>query len=148
VHRFPTRRPAFGVAVLPERELRWDARRGRYGVNLSVADGGVDTPGPGSTVVSANERRRTMNNMTLDPDVTSRNWGAVLLASITLGVLLLVTPVATLFALALWLGAYGILFGVVLIGLGLRLRSWDRAHTTTVGGQTRLAHSAGSVANG
>lgn len=69
-------------------------------------------------------------------------------ASIVLGVLLLVWPVASLFALTLWLGAYGIVFGVVMVGLGLRLRSWDRAHTT-VGGRTRLAHSSvGSVANG
>jgi uncharacterized membrane protein HdeD (DUF308 family) len=68
-------------------------------------------------------------------------------ASIALGVLLLVWPAASMFALTLWLGAYGIVFGAVLVGLGLRLRSWDRAHNM-VGGQTRLAHSAGHVANG
>jgi uncharacterized membrane protein HdeD (DUF308 family) len=69
-------------------------------------------------------------------------------ASIVLGVLLLIWPVASLFALTLWLGAYGIVFGVVMVGLGLRLRSWDKAHTT-LAERTRLGHSSvGSVANG
>jgi uncharacterized membrane protein HdeD (DUF308 family) len=40
-------------------------------------------------------------------------------------------------ALVLWIGAYALVSGVLLIALGLKLRSWGRSHT---------AHTAHAVA--
>jgi uncharacterized membrane protein HdeD (DUF308 family) len=45
------------------------------------------------------------------------------LASVIFGVLVLLMPIAGAFVLALWLGAYASVFGVLLIALGFRLRS-------------------------
>jgi uncharacterized membrane protein HdeD (DUF308 family) len=43
--------------------------------------------------------------------------------SVGFGILLLVSPVAGAIALGLWLGIYALVFGVVLVAAGLRLRS-------------------------
>jgi uncharacterized membrane protein HdeD (DUF308 family) len=46
--------------------------------------------------------------------------------SIAFGVLLFIAPVAGAVAIAIWVGAYAILFGSLLVWLGLRLRAWGR----------------------
>lgn len=48
--------------------------------------------------------------------------------AIVLGVLLLARPARGALALVLWLGVYALISGVLLIGLSLRLRSWQRTH--------------------
>jgi uncharacterized membrane protein HdeD (DUF308 family) len=48
--------------------------------------------------------------------------------SILFGVLLLVYPGAGALALVWMIGAYAIVFGALLIGLGLRLKRWGRSH--------------------
>ena len=48
--------------------------------------------------------------------------------SIIFGALMAAAPVAGALAIALWFGAYAIIFGALLVGLGLRLRSWGRTH--------------------
>jgi uncharacterized membrane protein HdeD (DUF308 family) len=52
------------------------------------------------------------------------------LLSVALGVVLLAAPRAGALAMVLWIGAYAIVGGVLLIGLGFQLRSWGH-HTTT-----------------
>ncbi|HKA33109.1 MAG TPA: HdeD family acid-resistance protein [Candidatus Binatia bacterium] len=61
--------------------------------------------------------------------VIDHEWLLVLsgVASIALGILLALFPGAGALALALWIGAYAILFGVLLVALGFRLRSWERS---------------------
>jgi uncharacterized membrane protein HdeD (DUF308 family) len=46
--------------------------------------------------------------------------------SIAFGVLLFVYPSAGALAVAVWIGVYALLFGALLVGLGLRLRAWGR----------------------
>ena len=46
------------------------------------------------------------------------------LISIALGVLMLVQPNAGAISIAWWIGFYALFFGLLLIGLGLRLRRW------------------------
>jgi uncharacterized membrane protein HdeD (DUF308 family) len=48
------------------------------------------------------------------------------ITSILFGVLLAAMPVAGALVLAIWFGAYALVFGVVLVALGFRLRSWLR----------------------
>ena len=58
------------------------------------------------------------------------------LASIAFGILLIVSPLAGAVVLAVWIGAYALLFGIVLVALGIRLRSWRRI---VVNGPTVMA---------
>jgi len=51
------------------------------------------------------------------------------LLSIAFGVLLFIAPAAGAVAIAIWVGAYSIVFGALLIGLGFRLRSWATRQT-------------------
>lgn len=55
--------------------------------------------------------------------------------SIIFGCLLMFAPLAGAFVLALWVGVYMLIFGIVLFALGLRLRGWSRGplgHPTTM----------------
>jgi uncharacterized membrane protein HdeD (DUF308 family) len=45
-------------------------------------------------------------------------------ASILFGIMLVIFPLAGAVVIALWVGIYAIVFGVILIGLGVRLRNW------------------------
>jgi uncharacterized membrane protein HdeD (DUF308 family) len=49
------------------------------------------------------------------------------IASLLFGILVLIAPLAGALVIALWVGAYSLVFGVLLIALGLRLRSWGKA---------------------
>ena len=49
--------------------------------------------------------------------------------SIGFGLLLMLFPGVGALAVVLWIGAYAIMFGALLIGLGFRLRSWGRHGT-------------------
>jgi uncharacterized membrane protein HdeD (DUF308 family) len=48
--------------------------------------------------------------------------GAAAILSLLLGILLIVHPVAVALTLAIWLGAYALVSGVVMLGLPFRLR--------------------------
>jgi uncharacterized membrane protein HdeD (DUF308 family) len=58
-------------------------------------------------------------------------WKLILsgLLSVTLGLVLLAAPGAGALAMVLWIGAYAIVVGVLLIGLGFQLRGWGRQST-------------------
>jgi uncharacterized membrane protein HdeD (DUF308 family) len=55
-------------------------------------------------------------------------WLLVLggIASVVFGVLLAVSPLVGALVLAIWLGVYALIFGAMLVGLGLRLRTWSQ----------------------
>ena len=53
------------------------------------------------------------------------------LLSAGFGVLLFLLPAAGAVALALWIGAYMLVFGGLLIAFGIRLRSWGRTNRTS-----------------
>ena len=48
--------------------------------------------------------------------------------SLALGVLLFLAPAAGALVLTIWIGAYAVVFGAVMVGLSLRLRSWASHH--------------------
>ena len=62
--------------------------------------------------------------------VLTHEWLLVLsgLASIGLGLLLMLYPGPGALAVVLWIGAYALISGTLLFALALRLRSWDRTH--------------------
>jgi uncharacterized membrane protein HdeD (DUF308 family) len=70
----------------------------------------------------------------------SGEWllGLAGVASIVFGVLLMAAPLVGALVIAIWIGVYALIFGGMLVGLGLRLRSWHRA----VGGETARAVGA------
>jgi uncharacterized membrane protein HdeD (DUF308 family) len=44
--------------------------------------------------------------------------------SIAFGIFLFISPMIGAIAIAVWIGAYSVVFGALLVGLALRLRSW------------------------
>ena len=54
--------------------------------------------------------------------------------SLALGVLLFLAPAAGALVLTIWIGAYAVVFGAVMVGLSLRLRSWASNHPQLPGG--------------
>jgi uncharacterized membrane protein HdeD (DUF308 family) len=67
--------------------------------------------------------------------IITDEWLLVLsgVASIVLGVLLVLFPGFGALALVLWIGAAALVSGVMFIVLGLRLRSWGRTHPSHPG---------------
>jgi uncharacterized membrane protein HdeD (DUF308 family) len=53
--------------------------------------------------------------------------------SVGFGFLLVFAPLAGAIVLALWVGVYMLIFGVVLVALGFKLRSWGRGPVTRHG---------------
>jgi uncharacterized membrane protein HdeD (DUF308 family) len=49
-------------------------------------------------------------------------------ASLIFGVLIMASPLAGALVIAIWVGAYAFVFGVLLVALGFRLRSWAHGH--------------------
>jgi len=64
--------------------------------------------------------------------VVSGEWLLVLsgVASIIFGVLVVAVPLAGALVIAIWFGAYALVFGVILTMLGFRLRSWGRTQSS------------------
>jgi len=60
-------------------------------------------------------------------------------ASLILGVLMIAVPLAGALAIALWVGAYAFVFGILLVVLGFRLRNWAREP----GSRDWMPHPAG-----
>jgi uncharacterized membrane protein HdeD (DUF308 family) len=50
------------------------------------------------------------------------------IASLIFGMLVVVAPMAGALAIAIWVAAYAAIFGVLLIGFGLRLRAFSKRH--------------------
>jgi uncharacterized membrane protein HdeD (DUF308 family) len=48
------------------------------------------------------------------------------IASVIFGVLVAAVPLAGALVIAIWFGAYALLFGIMLVALGFRLRTWER----------------------
>jgi len=48
--------------------------------------------------------------------------------SVLFGVIILASPAVGVLVIAVWLGAYALIFGSVLLALGLRLRHWSHGH--------------------
>jgi len=48
------------------------------------------------------------------------------IASVVFGVLIIIAPLTGALVIALWVGAYALVFGVLLVALGFRLRAWVR----------------------
>jgi uncharacterized membrane protein HdeD (DUF308 family) len=61
--------------------------------------------------------------------VISGEWLLVLSGALSLvfGILLVISPIAGALVIALWVGVYALIFGVIMVALGLRLRSWGRS---------------------
>ena len=49
------------------------------------------------------------------------------IASIIFGGLLVIFPLAGALAIAIWLGVYALVFGAILVGLGIRLRTFSKS---------------------
>ncbi len=63
-------------------------------------------------------------------------WLLVLggVASVVFGILLTLSPLLGALVLAIWLGVYALIFGAMLVGLGLRLRTWSQGQGFTPSG--------------
>jgi uncharacterized membrane protein HdeD (DUF308 family) len=52
------------------------------------------------------------------------------IASLVFGILIMIAPLAGALVIAVWVGAYALVSGVVLVTLGIKLRSWGRRQPT------------------
>ena len=52
------------------------------------------------------------------------------IASLVFGVLIMIAPLAGALVIAVWVGAYALVSGVMLVTLGIKLRSWGRRQPT------------------
>jgi uncharacterized membrane protein HdeD (DUF308 family) len=52
------------------------------------------------------------------------------IASLVFGILIMIAPLAGALVIAVWVGAYALVSGVVLATLGIKLRSWGRRQPT------------------
>jgi|SRR5581483_9391540 len=52
------------------------------------------------------------------------------IASVVFGVLLAAVPLAGALVIAMWFGAYALVFGIMLLVLGFRLRTWEKTLPT------------------
>jgi len=69
-------------------------------------------------------------------------WLLVLsgILSVAFGILLFISPLVGAIAIAIWIGAYSLVFGALLVGLSLRLRSWASTQShLPAGGVPRTA---------
>jgi uncharacterized membrane protein HdeD (DUF308 family) len=48
------------------------------------------------------------------------------IASVIFGILLTIAPLAGFLVIAIWVGAYALVFGILLVALGFRLRNWGK----------------------
>ena len=62
--------------------------------------------------------------------VITREWLLALsgVLAVAFGLLLIAFPAAGALAVVLWIGAYAVVTGILLIALGFQLRSWGRSH--------------------
>lgn len=58
------------------------------------------------------------------------------ICSLVFGALVMITPLAGALVIAVWIGAYALVSGVILVTLGFKLRSWERRQST--GGGTQI----------
>jgi uncharacterized membrane protein HdeD (DUF308 family) len=58
--------------------------------------------------------------------------------SVALGILFFLMPFTGALVVAMWIGAYAVVFGVLLIALGIKLRTWTRTHENL--GTSAMAH--------
>jgi uncharacterized membrane protein HdeD (DUF308 family) len=65
------------------------------------------------------------------------------IASVIFGVLVMMFPGAGALALVLWIAAYSLLFGVLFVVLGLKLRSWVKSDSWR--SHERAAHAVGTA---
>ena len=52
------------------------------------------------------------------------------IASLVFGMLIIIAPLAGALVIAIWVGAYALVSGVMLVTLGIKLRSWGRRQPT------------------
>ncbi|MCU1239087.1 MAG: hypothetical protein JWP63_7054 [Candidatus Solibacter sp.] len=62
------------------------------------------------------------------------------MASLLFGFLVMIVPIAGALAIAIWVGIYSLVFGVMLTMLGFRMRSWGKSPTGAGGPIPAHAH--------